>query len=283
MKPKFLIYKGTGGLTHLCRGLYLAMAVAKDMERTLVIDTMSGKAFMQKFSTFFDITDKELQYSESYDNIPSYYSFHDIPIKELEKIGAKWWSKHPHPNNYHLKNIIISNREEFDNTKDIVCYAGPGEDFPKNIKVKKKILRKIKKKKDINEKYISMQFRNTDKPNDIYLLIDKLNQTIQKTKINTLYLATDDFEALDIIREKISGIKIIQYAIPPNFCGENIHERMEDKFLLIYNTLLDMYMIMNSDFFIPSPRSGLSDWIIRMINGDCDDIFDMNSSTWVLN
>ena len=46
------------------------------------------------------------------------------------------------------------------------------------------------------------------------------------------------------------------------FNGKNIHYNSKDKDLLIKNTLRDIYMIIKSNYFIPSLNSGISKWII---------------------
>lgn len=100
-----------------------------------------------------------------------------------------------------------------------------------------------------------------------------INRTIRSIKkqiitfnINNVYLATDDYSAYDKIKKALPDINLIQYTKPGNFGGKPIHAFTKDKDKLIYNCLLDIYMILMSNIFIRSKKSGLSKWISNMIN-----------------
>ena len=52
------------------------------------------------------------------------------------------------------------------------------------------------------------------------------------------------------------------------------YDIIPDKDKMIYNTLLDMYVILHSNYFIPCINSGYSRYILYMINNK-DNIFDI--------
>ena len=53
-----------------------------------------------------------------------------------------------------------------------------------------------------------------------------------------------------------------------------MHYHFQDKDLLIKNTLKDLYMIIKSNYFIPSINSGISKWLIHQQNNIENRLFD---------
>lgn len=79
------------------------------------------------------------------------------------------------------------------------------------------------------------------------------------------------------LKNNLNDIKIIRKTIPE--CNiRNIHYTMENKYESVYNCLVDIYYLKNSDIFIPSLKSGLSKWILEMRNNNKLNIFNSSSS-----
>lgn len=264
-KKKFIVFKAAGGLTHMMVRLSRMIDLSKKLKRHLIIDCVRHSAFLHRFDEYFTINDKELSYSCDYKVIPSNYKYYNHSIDFLEKNCASYKD-----GKYYLKNHLLELTD--DNMNDDVialhyyhkssCYVNP------NIKVKENIMKRIKQNKKINKKYISIHFRNTDKSNDFSEMISKIKKVKQTSKINTLYVATDDFSFFDKLKVEFPNTKLIRYTIPENHNGKNIHYRTRDKDKIIINCLIDMYMIIHSTYFIPSINSGLSRWITHIINNN---------------
>lgn len=274
----FLVYKASGGLTHMCSTLSSAIYCAKKYNRYLIIDTKAHSAFGNVFSNFFTINDKSLKYSCDYKVIPDKYKFHNISIGELENISSSL-----NNGKYFLKNTNI-NINKTSNLLSPIDVISPSSTSYMNINNNIKVIRQVKdklKEKRLNKKYISVHFRNTDIKNNINDLITKLKIAIKKYGIKTVYLATDDYSAYDKLEKQLPNIEIIQYTKPGNFGGKNIHYSTQNKYEQVYNCLLDIYIILNSNVFIPCVSSGLSKWIIKMIRNN-KNIFDIPSKTLIL-
>jgi hypothetical protein len=222
---------------------------------------------MHNFSDFFILNTKHL-YSDNYDLIPS-----------LPESIKQSFAKQIRPSRYSLfyNNNFLRNYQS-DKIK-ITFGESTFSTLLPIVKVNKDVIQKIESKFDIDEKYISVHFRNTDIKNNILLCISKINYVSKKYNIKTIYLATDDYSAFDKIKKVFPTLKIIQYTKPNNFKGKNIHYNTEDKYSLIFNCLLDIYVILKSTIFIPSMNSGLSKWIISMKNNN---IFDIKSSMIII-
>ena len=91
-----------------------------------------------------------------------------------------------------------------------------------------------------------------------------------------IMLATDDSKAFDIFQKELPDYKIFRISIPEDHNGKNLHYSVKDKKTLVLNLIYDMYMIFNSEYFIPSINSGISRWIIDMIERK-NNIFDIDS------
>ena len=90
-------------------------------------------------------------------------------------------------------------------------------------------------------------------------------------------MATDDYKAFDIFKKRIQEFKWFRVVIPEDHKGENLHYHVKNKKELVVNTLYDMYMILNSKYFIPSLNSGISKWCIEMLK-EGNNIFNMNTN-----
>jgi hypothetical protein len=249
---KYIIYKASGGLVHMLKGIHFCIQKAKETNTKLIIDTLNHSAFKMDFSSVFFIDDSSLNYSDAYDECPV--------GDEIRKAPAKYVN-----GQYFIgeRNISIF---DWDTTiNDVIIYAGAhGNLQMKNIKVVQKIKDDLDNEKKIEEKYIAGHFRNTDMKHDINEFIDKVKETINKTGIKTFYLATDDSTARERIASELPvDITIVQNTVPPANIG-NLHYGSKDKYKQVYECLRDFYFILGSDEFIPSRKSGMSRLAMEM-------------------
>lgn len=257
---KYIIYKGTGGLIHNLKGLSFAIKIAIEQKRILIIDMNKHPAFGTSFSRFFDANIPGLVYFDNYNYIPTDLYYFEIPLEDIKNISIKFTQ-----NGYFLKTYNISDKNISDK-QQVVVYAGTG-DFHKylfNIKINAIYYRQLMGEISIKSKYISVHFRNTDIQNNIYNYITKIQQIINKTGINNLYLATDDHNAYDIFKQNLKNVVIHRKNIPPKV-KKNLHYEEKNKEKLFYSLILDMFFILKSDYFLPSINSGVSQYLIQMI------------------
>ena len=151
---KYIIYKASGGLVHMLKGIQFCIQKAKEMNRKLVIDCANHSAFMMDFSRIFYIDDSTLNYSDTYDECPVGDEIRKAPAKYIN--GEYFIGK---------QNISIV---DWDTENDVIIYGGAhGNLQMKTIKVVQQIRDDLDKETKIAEKYIAGHFRNTDMKHDI--------------------------------------------------------------------------------------------------------------------
>jgi hypothetical protein len=263
---KFVIYKGTGGLIHMLCGLVHCITWCKKNNHFLIIDVKSHSCYKHYLSDFFVIKDFN-NYSEDYSVVNSTYNYHRLPISyirdypniEVDRGNGNF------THSYMINGFNIRcNLDDIGIKEDkIKIYAGPGSNshiqLINYIKVKSEIIELIKKYDPIDN-YIGVHFRNTDIKNDI----NKIINDILKHSYKTIYLATDDCNAFDIMKSRLPNHNIIQYTKPIDSKGKPIHYINDDKYTLIINILIDIYFLSKSDIFIPSNVSSISHLINRI-------------------
>jgi hypothetical protein len=276
IKTKFIVYKATGGLTHMFNGLSYAIKIAQRQKRILVIDTITSNGTLKgEFNKFFYIDLHNLNYTEDFSIIPKKYQYNGLSIEQI-KNGFVKWTKEASDNfhNYYLGNIIISDKKLIKKRrrKNLLIYAGSSRDNDTllSIKANPDIVKYIEDNYKLDKKYIAVHYRNSDIINDIISFIEKIKEIIKETNIFTIYLATDDYKTYKIIQNSISNIELIQFTIPyikistPTPTGINTHYSNPNKKQQTINYLIDMYFILKSDFFIPSKNSGMSRYALMM-------------------
>jgi hypothetical protein len=263
---KYCIYKGTGGLIHMLCGLVHCIIWSIKNNHKLIIDVKSHKCFNHYLSDFFELRNTDrLQYSEDYSTIEPNVKFNRLTmntIRDYPNIEVdRGLNNNTHV--YLLNNIRLRvNLDGYPVNQQVKMYAGPGcNNYPgliRFIKVNDTIMNKIKEYEEINN-YIGVHFRNTDIKNDI----DKLITEIKKhPKYTNIYLATDDYKAYELLKIALPNHNIYQYTKPINANGKPIHYNNNNKYILILNTLIDIYFLNKSNVFIPSLQSSIS----RLIN-----------------
>lgn len=189
--------------------------------------------------------------------------------------------------NYVIFNYNAYNSIDYylhNNKKKVLIYCGPSHNSLSNHSISNKlnnikhiividsIKEKIKKEFKINKKYIGIHFRNTDIKTDKNLLLNNIKNKINDNNIKLLYLGTDDCNMYDYLKENLNNIEILRITIPK--CNiYNLHYSLENKYESVYNCLVDIYYLLNSDIFIPSIKSSLSRWILKMRNNNNLNIF----------
>ena len=151
------------------------------------------------------------------------------------------------------------------NNDKLVIYAKYHARIDPNIMVNPYICNKLNLEEKINEKYLSIHYRNTDMKHDINKFLIKARTVLNMTNIKILYLASDDNSAFSIFKSNFPDIKIIRKTIPDNSKKGSLHYISEDKDKQMYECLRDVYYILHSYIFIPSYKSSMSRGIINMI------------------
>lgn len=258
--PKFLIYKSSGGLGHNLTALSRAINFAKLTNRELIIDTSQHGAFEIKFSTIFKTN---FPYHEDYEIIPKNLLYRGISLDTISKTGSTYEQGGHYTIFGHNVTILDAN-----NIEDIMIYSGcgRGSNINKSLEINETILNMLKKEGVIAGDYISVHFRNTDKKNNVTPFIKKVREIVNATNIKTIYLASDDYNAFDIFKKRFPKRKIIRKTVPPPNIT-NLHYTSENKFKQLYDSIVDIYYITKSSYFIPSYNSGFSRLIIDLING----------------
>jgi hypothetical protein len=266
MNYKYIINQGSGGLVHMLGGIaYCCNYVNKYNNCKLIIDTINHNAFNNYFSKYFTLNN--IIFYEDYNCIQNEKRYYGIPLVEFSKKNAEYIPKkgyifsYKKPNNKVIDINLNNSLEKQEG--NILFYVGNGGNNKKYIldyiKCNDDIKIKLNKLK-LNEKYIAVHFRNTDRFNDINLFINK----IKNYKNSKIYIATDDYKALKIFKEKLPEHNFITYTTPYNANGKNIHFNNPNKDEVVMNILIDMYMMFHSHIFIPSENSLISRLVIYM-------------------
>jgi hypothetical protein len=277
MTDRFLIYKGSGGLSHNLNGLTYALHLCETQKRKLIIDMKNHAAFKIKFSDVFIIKGTNIQYYDTYDVLDKNITYKlcnktlkidDISNKHVIFKDGKYY--------FFDEEISKQNKNINDN---IIFHAGYSKYNSKNynIQINDNILNKLLKETPIIEPYLSVHFRNTDKKNDINTFIKKIKTVIEKTNITTIYIATDYYDFFTIIQNTFPNLKIIRKTLPEKGI-RNLHYSTKNKFDEIYECLRDIFYISRSSYFIPSTNSGMSQLAINLINGK-NSIIPLKSKT----
>ncbi len=263
---KYCIYKGTGGLIHMLCGLVHCILWSIKNNHKLIIDVKSHKCYNHYLSDFFELRNTNgLKYSEDYNSIEPNVTFNRISMNTIRDYPNIEVDRGLNNNThiYLLNNIRLRvGLDSYPKNQQVKMYAGPGcNSYPglvRFIKVKDNIINIIKENQELNN-YIGVHFRNTDIKNNIEQIIIEIKKNSNYTNI---YLATDDHTAYDKLKSALPTHNIYQYTKPINANGKPIHYNNDNKYILILNTLIDIYFLNKSNIFIPSIQSSIS----RLIN-----------------
>ena len=272
MNDKFIIYKiGGSGFFHNLSGLSVAIDVAKQFNRTLIIEQYIDGVKRINFEKFIKIDEPELNYGYSYDVLPKDATWKGCGVEEIKSFeGISAFRSGgpptaPNPNHCYYKGIDLSqiDRSEIDNQIIILCLYNPG--FNTNIKISEQIMNRLEKEEKIEKPFISLHYRNTDMEHDIEPILEKISYITNNYNFETLYLASDDLSSYDKIKERFPSLEIVRKSLPPEGLKEDWSRYAKDKDKQLYEFLRDVYFILKSALFIPSPKSSVSRGIIQMI------------------
>ena len=250
--------------------LSVAIDVAKQLNRTLIIEQYIHGVKRINFEKFIEIHEPELKYGYSYDVLPKDVMWKGCDLEEIKKIVGTCGCDLPHVpniNRFHdyYKGIDLSviDNSELNNEVIILCIYTPG--FNTNIKISEEIMNRLEKEEKIEKPFMSLHYRNSDMKHDIEPILDKISYITKNYKLETLYLASDDLSSYDKIKERFPSLEIVRKSLPPEGLKEDWSVYAEDKDNQLYEFLRDVYFILNSAVFIPSPKSSVSRGIIQMI------------------
>jgi len=273
---KYIIYQGSGGLVQLLGGLvYCIDYINYTREHfTLIIDIKNHQAFGNYFSKYFKLINFNKKYSEDYEDIKNVKDYFRIPLSEFNKKNVDYINGSGYLFSYNNKFINIGqDLRKINFYNNLKIYAGHGGHSKYNtikyIRCNDNIIKMLNEKYKIDEKYIAVHFRNTDRFNNINDFINK----IKKYKQKKVYIATDDTKAINIFKEKLVNYDLIYYYEPPDFNGENIHFNNPDKDQVVMSIIIDMFMMYNSEIFIDSPNSCIS-LLVNYMRSNKKSIFD---------
>jgi hypothetical protein len=242
-----------------------AINLSEITNRTLIIDT-NGGAFMNDFNSFFCIPGK------------IYYTNYEVMDSKIHQKYQEYInSKVIYSNGDYILNgkSIVLDVDDLINSEDdliIFTYMRGKTGNKWNIKVKKEIIEKIKMLPKIEDNYIGFHFRNTDMKSDFNLLIKEVLKYTNEIKY--LYFSTDDSKSISNLIDYVpKDVKIIQYTKPGDYMGKNIHYSNPNKDEIIMNSLIDMYFLKKSKYFINSPTSSFSRRVILMRDDENKSIF----------
>ena len=272
---KYFIYRCNGGFAHNLTGLKFAIDISKQHNLILLIDYSYSLYTTTELSDYFSINEnieiRNLKESSILND-----KIRNVTVKDIIKNPSKIIKGHYYINDYKVSCKTTLYNLLKDSKNEICIFTGTGSTFP-NIKLFDKYINNIKDEfKDLlllKKNYISIHYRNTDIKNNINYFIEKINEINNKYKINNVFIATDDKKSID---EFIKNTKNIHFFYVNNIIqvSGNLHYGEKDKKKLLFDMLNDIYIILNSSYFIPSCNSGLSRWIIKMINTN-ENIFNI--------
>jgi hypothetical protein len=248
----------------MLREINKAIWVSGFTGRYLVIDCSFG-AFSNDFGKYFHIPD--FSYSTTTEVIRM-----DKNISEEQHVSLRARTGYDKTIKKYTINgtpITLSIREIMNNNDDIVYVTWVNDvrdDIPWRIRVNKNIVRYLARY-SIDSPYVGVHFRNTDKKGDFGSMVDGIS--FYRDKARDVYLATDDHTAKDRLTETLGDdFNIVSFFKPFDNKGGNVHYGNPNKDEVILTSLVDMWMLVKSDYFVPSPTSSFSVRVDAIRKGD---------------
>lgn len=216
----------------------------------------------------------DVPYSDNYDLVPKHYKYKGHTVEELKNADLG--------DNYTIFGESTKGGKDGD---QIIVSAGTsgnkGWVSIDELRVVDSIMARLKKEPKIKEPYISVHYRNTDIRTRITNHVHAINVIAKEKKINTVYICSDDCNALSEFKKHLPKMNLVMYAKPEKVDNKehfNLHYGAKDKAKQIYEVIRDLYMIFQSDFFIPCGTSGLSRMVITMLEKK-KNLFDLPHKT----
>ena len=261
---KYVIYKGSEGLINMLGGVAYCADWCIQNNHKLLIDFKSNPHYNIYFSTFFYL--KDFDFIENYDLID--FDFienydlidfnNEININNLKNYIPKIIINN-NVKKYEFNNNIISKSLYcWDKNSNIKIYCGNGglsrQKICRFIRIKNDILIKILKY-ELNVKYdtyLAIHYRNTDIKNNIINFYDMIE------KFQNIYVATDDIMIVSKLQKKFPDKNILSFSEPEKSSIIPMHYLKKNKYNLVFNLLVDIFICTKSNDFVGSPNSSIS-------------------------
>ena len=272
---KYLLFFPKGGLNDMLCNINKIYHYCKKNNRILLINTKINSESEINLSDFFIFNHKNVicDYEEIKNLI--YKSNFTIFPREIKLDNLKLLFKQDNLIKYYKINnkgvfkfndIPLNNFED-DINEDLIllsfCGGGnPISFFMESIYFTDRVKKEINKKLISNKKYLSFQVRNTDYKCDYKLLYNNNIDIIKKYE--SIYLATDSTSALIYFKSKINNL-IYYNTILENeniLIDKPLHQSIYNKHNIIpqddifLNSLIDLYICINSDIFLSNSKGG---------------------------
>lgn len=267
---KYVIYKGTEGIINMLGGIAYCISWCIENNHKLLIDVKSNPHYAMNFSDFFYT--KHIDVIEDYDLIDNIEYNNEIKINKLKKCVPEL--KIDSTRKYYIDKYLVSQSLfKWDKNSMLKIYCGNGGisrlKINKYIRIKKDILDKLFKYNLNNkyENYLAIHFRNTDIKNNIFTFYKYID------KYHNIYIASDDYNIVNQLKEKYKSKEIVSFSEPINNQNYGMHYLKENKYELVFNLLIDMYLLINSKKFIGSPNSSITRLIFYIRENKMENIF----------
>lgn len=240
----------------MLREINKSIWISKQTGRYMIIDCSYG-AFSNDFGKYFHIPDFE------YSTLMEILRMDkDLLKEEVEPYIKARAAYRKEKKTYYLndKKIAVRASDLLNSDEKILyCTVVTGlnrSDIPWYIRLNKNISKYVTWHY-MSPPYIGVHYRNTDKKADFDNIIKGIKEYGDKAKV--VYLATDDCHAMDNFNKAIGrDYNIISFTQPHDSGGKNIHYGNPNKDEVILTALIDMWMLSQADYFVPSATSSFS-------------------------
>jgi len=292
----YTIHLCTGGLAHMLKLLGTTISYCKVSGRTCVIYSENHAAFLMPFYDIFTPTNKfvreKLLVSErEYADIISNYAFNS-PINAppiLSSVKLQYYGTEELGNKYALvkNNLKYSYNLELNEDEDKTPFQlttgqrcdrknrklnliGGWQSSLTALKINDYIINEaLLRQSELMDSYIGVHFRNTDMKHDINTIFDDLRNTVLETKINQVFLATDDISSLELFRSEFPELVFKSLSEIPDYkkLGQKSIHYMSIKAMdkaglskkkQVEDALCDILCLADSTHFIASRNSAMS-------------------------
>jgi hypothetical protein len=133
--------------------------------------------------------------------------------------------------------------------------------------------------KQLPQQYIGVHYRNTDMRTNFTDVADCLAEQLSKSKLSSVYWATDDIGSLEAAQKRFPDVDIRNLATlidPRHYGAPSLHYTNErhlkaagiSKLDQVVDALADIYLLAKSTTFVASPQSSLSRLVALLRSND---------------
>jgi len=190
----------------------------------------------------FNIQIFESQTLELFDNIsPTTENFYDV---------GSWWLER------FFSNQTNHNQYNAHTPADIGNLKIKNKVYNNTLKIKDEYLKKFKNKKDelgIDKNTLGVQIRGTDKKQELpEIEIENIINLIDKTKIEKIFVTTDDKNYLDPLIEHYGTRIIYDKSITISSNSQSLHHNCINRSQINEEVLSSVYLLSKCDYFLYS-------------------------------